>query len=198
MEELEVPSELPMWAVADNASNMRRGVRESRFDPFHCLNHWQQLAILDAFKEHRDQDADTTMGEVSDQCKRLAEHLHRSEASRKLLTAECKKVGHYPKSVPQANDTRWDSRHDNMKEVLYHEDCLVSLARQGKLMVKEQGVSYSLIPSHQEFNLIRAGVIILEKCRHTTKVSCCVVWYSALQCIIVQCIPAPYCLQVFE
>lgn len=109
------------------------------------------------------------MLDVSDKCKKLSDHLHRSELSRKLLTKECESVGHYPKSIPQANDTRWDSRHTNMEWVTYHKECLVRLARQGKLIVKDRdGVPQNLIPTLQEFNMINAGVTVLQKCKVTS------------------------------
>jgi hypothetical protein len=110
------------------------------------------------------------MLDVSDKCKRLAEHLHRADPSRKLLVAECEVSGHSPNSVAQANDTRWDSRLTNMQSVLYHEDCLLRLARKGKLVVKDkERVSHSLVPSIQEFQMAAAGVKILKLCQVTTK-----------------------------
>ena len=41
---------LPMFATADNAANMMRGIRLSMLDVYACVNHTQQLAILDDFK----------------------------------------------------------------------------------------------------------------------------------------------------
>ena len=46
-----------------------------------------------------------------------------------------------------------------MEDVLYHEKCFMSLASQGKLKVKpREGPAYSLIPTLEEFRIIRAGV----------------------------------------
>ena len=44
-EKLELPTSLPMWGVADNASNMVKGLNLSIADLYTCLCHTQQLAI---------------------------------------------------------------------------------------------------------------------------------------------------------
>ena len=41
---------LPMFATVDNAANMLRGIRLSMLDVYACVNHTQQLAVLDSFK----------------------------------------------------------------------------------------------------------------------------------------------------
>ena len=112
MDKLEVSTSLPRFAVSDNASNMVKAINQSGFELYTCLNHTQQLAILDAFKEPTDNN--DTMQSASDTCKRLAKHLHKSPLSNMLLEAECEEKNHYPKAIPQANDTRWDSRCNNM------------------------------------------------------------------------------------
>ena len=138
---------------------------------FSCLNHTQQLAIMDTFKEFKTLEDGMTMLEISDKCKKLAEHIKRADPARKLLLDECQAVGHHPKSIPQANDTRWDSRHSNMEGVLYHEECLVRLARQRKLIIKDSnGDTVNLIPTLDEFRLIEAGVEMLKLCKDTTKI----------------------------
>ena len=70
-----------------------------------CNCHTQQLAILDTFEEINDEE-DLTMLEASDTCKRLAQHLHKSPLAKMLLEHECQTTNHYPKSIPQANETR--------------------------------------------------------------------------------------------
>ena len=106
LDTLELSADLPLWGVSDNAANMLRAMRLSLLQIFSCLCHTQQLAVLDTFKLYKDSLTDVTMLDVSDKCKRLAEHIKRSEPSRKLLTAECEQVGHHPNTIPQANDTR--------------------------------------------------------------------------------------------
>ena len=55
--------------------------------------------------------------------------------------------------IHQANDGRWDSRFQNMKDVLYHEECLLNLAAKGKLRVKKKGEQpRSLVPTPEAFN----------------------------------------------
>ena len=140
MDTLKLDPDLPMWGVSDNAANMLRAMRLSRLETYACLCHRQQLGILDTFKIYRDILTDFTMLDVSDKCKRLAEHFRRSEPSRKLLQAECLEVGHNPNTFPQANDTRWDSRCSNMSGVVYHKDCLINLAKKGELVVKDKAL----------------------------------------------------------
>ena len=114
---------------------------------------------------------DYTLLDVSDKCKDLASHLHKSPVGKLLLESECEKVCHYPKNISQANDTRWDSRCTNMEDVFYHKTCLMSLASKGKLKVKpKDGPAYSLIPTLEEFRMIKASVDVLSIVKRTTKV----------------------------
>ena len=160
----------PLFATSDNASNMVRGLGLSMLEMYGCVNHTQQLGILDSFKAFKG-DLDYTMLDVSDKCKDLASHLHKSPLSSKLLGSECNRLGHSSKVIHQANDTRWDSRCQNMEDVLFHEQCLLSLAGQGKLKVKpKDGPAYSLVPSIEEFRMLKAAVKVLKVCKITTKV----------------------------
>ena len=96
------------------------------------------------------------MEDISSKCKELASNIHHGTVGKMLLAEECKHTGHAPKTIHQANDTRWDTRHQNMSDVLYHEQCLLSLATQGKLRVKKKGEpAYSLVPSPEEFRMMR-------------------------------------------
>ena len=111
------------------------------------------------------------MLDASDKCKDLASHLHKSTLGKMLLEHECKKFGHSAKVINQANDTRWDSRCQNMEDVLHHEQCLLSLASKGKLKVEPKNEpAYSLVPSIDEFRLVKAAVKVLKVCKITTKV----------------------------
>ena len=62
------------------------------------------------------------MKDISSKCKELASNSHHGTVGKMLLAEEFKHTGHAP------NDTRWDTRHQNMSDVLYHERCLLSLA----------------------------------------------------------------------
>ena len=111
------------------------------------------------------------MLDASDKCKDLASYFHKSPLGTMLLEHECQKFGHSAKVIHQANDTRWDSRCQNMEDVLHHEQCLLSLAGKGKLKVKpKEGPAYSLVPSIDEFRLVKAAVRVLKVCKVTTKV----------------------------
>lgn len=155
--------------MSDNASNMKKGVGSSMFDLYLCCCHTQQLAILDTFQEFEGDTLGVTMLTASETCKRLAAHLHKSNLGKMLLEAECLESGHYPKVIPQANDTRWDSRHSNFEGVNYHQDCLLRLARKGKLKVKKDKQVISLVPTIEEFELIETAIKVLKICQVTTK-----------------------------
>ena len=147
------------------------GVGSSLFDLYLCCCHTQQLAILDSFKEFEGEGGEgVTLLAASDTCKRLAAHLHKSNIGKMLLEEECKESGHYPKVIPQSNDTRWDSRFSNMEGVIYHQDCLLRLARKGKLKVKRDKQVVSLVPTMEEFDLIETGIKVLKVCQVTTKI----------------------------
>ena len=162
--------DLPKFAVSDNAANMKKGISSSLFDLYLCCCHTQQLAVLDTFKEFHGDSLGVTLLSASNTCKRLAAHLHKSNIGKLLLEEECKETGHNPKVIPQSNDTRWDSRYSNMEGVQYHQDCLLRLARKGKLKMKVDKQVVSLVPSIEEFELIDTGVQVLKICRDTTKV----------------------------
>ena len=110
------------------------------------------------------------MQAASETCKRLASHLHKSNIGKMLLEEECKESEHFPKVIPQSMDVRWDSKYSNMDGVLYHQDCLLRLARKGKLKVKRDKQVVSLVPTMEEFDLIETAVKVLKVCQVTTKI----------------------------
>ena len=111
------------------------------------------------------------MEDKAAKCQKLAAHLKRSDNSRKLLHAECELVDHQPNEIPLANDTRWDSTHSCMAGFLYHEQCLLGMARKGHFRFENaDGAVSDLVPSINDFRVIEAGVEILEKCKITTKI----------------------------
>ena len=168
-EKLKLAANLPKFGVSDNAANMKKGLGSSLLELYLCCCHTQQLAVLETFKQF-EADSSTTLLSASDTCKRLSAHLHKSNLAKMLLQEECKETGHFPKVIPQANETRWDSRYSNMMGVIYHQDCLMRLARKGKLKVKKDKQVVSLIPTMEEFLLIDAGAEVIKVCQDTTKV----------------------------
>ena len=185
-DKLDLPTSLPKWAVADNASNMVKGLNMSVADLYTCCCHTQQLAIGsflesfsflfflfigDSFKAFKDAGDPESMLDKAEKCKKLAAHIKRAEVSRKLFHKECELSGHHPNAIPVANETRWDSAFTNMKGVLYHKPCLLRLAQQGHLRMEDsEGQIVDLIPSPNDFLIIEAGVEILESCKITTKI----------------------------
>ena len=100
--ELDLESK-PLFANSDNAV-------------YGCVCYWHQLAILDTFKEFKDEEEFYTLEDASDKCKYLASNLHQGTVGKMLLETECKKNGHAAKVIHQANDPRWDSRLQNVKD----------------------------------------------------------------------------------
>ena len=88
----------PLFATSDNASNMVRGLGLSMLEMYGFVNHTQQLGILDSFKAFKG-DLDYTMLDVSDKCKDLASHLHKSPLVSKLMGSECNRLGHSSKVI---------------------------------------------------------------------------------------------------
>ena len=56
-----------------------------------------------------------------------------------------------------------------MEGILYHEECLMRLARKGKLTKKVDGHTISMVPSISNFRMIKGGVKVLKICKATTK-----------------------------
>ena len=146
-------------------------VSRSIVEFYSCCCHKQQLGINDAFKKFKNDKDGDSMQDVADKCRKLAAHLKRADNSRKLLYAECERTGHNPNAVPIANDTRWDSTHSCMEGVLYHEECLLNMARRGELDIEDsEGNRSNYIPSVENFHMIQAGVKVLKICKITTKI----------------------------
>ena len=57
-----------------------------------------------------------------------------------------------------------------MEGVHYYQNCLLRLARKGKLKVKVDKQVVSLVPYIEEFELIETGVNVSKICRDITKV----------------------------
>ena len=55
------------------------------------------------------------MEDISSKCEELASNIHHGTVGKMLLAEEFRHSGHAP------NDTRWDTRHQNMSDVLYYE-----------------------------------------------------------------------------
>ena len=58
----------------------------------------------------------------------------------------------------------------------YHQDCLLRLARRGKLKVKKDKQVVSLVPTMEEFELIATAIKVLKVCqvqpRHSNRKLC--------------------------
>ena len=155
MDIMSIGQEVHKTCVLDNAANMLLGVRLSELNSYGCNIHWQQLGIKNTFENVRG------MTKALKTCQALATHLHKSDVDNKLLAAECQKQDHYPKSIKAYQETRWDSQWTCMDSVMYHEECLESLAKEGHLV--------GIVPTISEFLLIKGARKVLEECKITTK-----------------------------
>ena len=89
----------PLFETSDNAANMQKGIRLSMLEVYGCVCHWQQLAIIDTFKEFKDEEEFYTLEDASETCKNLASNLHQGTVGKMLLETECKKNGHAAKVI---------------------------------------------------------------------------------------------------
>ena len=123
---LKLPDTLPLFGTYHNVANMIKALAQTTremYTQYSCNNHWQQLAIQDGFKQFKGSDyiEEQTLLDCFFTSKRLATHLHKSSLAKMWMDHECQVTGHSPNAIHQANDTKWDSRCDNMEDVLYHE-----------------------------------------------------------------------------
>ena len=68
---LMVSASLPKWGVSDNASNIVKALNQSILELFRCLNHTQQLCIIDTMKALKSCEGHT-MEDTATGCKKLA------------------------------------------------------------------------------------------------------------------------------
>ena len=122
LEELNLPADLPMYCVNDQARNMKLAVKLSkRLDQYSCNNHILQCAVRDSF------GMTAGMDDAMQICKDLASLTHQATVAAELLESESDAQGINFRQLRQSVDTRWNSELDCMASVLHLKSAIISL-----------------------------------------------------------------------
>lgn len=103
IDNFELPEDVDMWSVHDNAANVRLAVSMSDLVEFTCKNHTIQLSVNDAFAEC------TGMQAAVDSCKSLATLTHKSSMASEAIKKECEELDIDFQTLKPDCPTRWDS-----------------------------------------------------------------------------------------
>ena len=161
IEQLELDSlSAPMYAINDNASNMQKSIRESRYlQQYLCDIHTLQLGVEDTFAEV------DGMAEVLKKCKALAKLTHTSTTvAYQQLKSQCTKLGVRFRKLKNPNSTRWNSAYTNMDSILLLKTVLQSLFEDDET---NTWPSFALTVS--EWKLIQGAVTVLKPFLLVTK-----------------------------
>ena len=150
--------------VTDSTSNMVKTrdilLEADDIDEAHgCCNHKGQNAIKDAIKESLD------VGKIIKKAKKLAKFFRKSGPSNNYLKAACNKTGHAYKRMKSSIDIRWNSEHDCLLRLLYHQECIEEMDRKRQL----DKVSKIML-NRNEWRVLEAIVSILKPVKIATKV----------------------------
>ncbi|XP_065668088.1 uncharacterized protein LOC136088319 [Hydra vulgaris] len=122
LEELNLPADLPIYCVNNQARNMKLAVKLSkRLDQYLCNNHILQCAVRDSF------GMTAGMDDALQTCKDLASLTHQSTVAAELLESESDAQGINFRQLCQSVDTRWNSELDCMASVLHLKSAIISL-----------------------------------------------------------------------
>ena len=104
IEDWELPRSIPVYALRDNSSNMKRAIDLSQalFD-LKCFAHNLQLAINDAVKEI------LGVQNMRTNSRRVVSHCHHSCQAAQKLHSEQKKLGREERELIINVVTRWNS-----------------------------------------------------------------------------------------
>ena len=152
MDPVDIPDDIPLISVNDNASNVKLAIALSRFNEYNCCNHSLQLAITDAFKEVEG------MTTALNCCKSLSSYTNRCSTALQLLKEECEKLGIDFTVLLQQIPTRWDSQLLCMQSVLKLKEAIISLSMRNEEFSAR-------CPSFNQWKLIEGAVEILQPFR---------------------------------
>ena len=111
--------DIALYAVNDNASNMKLGIRLSEnLIQYFCDIHTLQLGVEDTFREV------TGMGNLLKNCKALATFTHQSPVAQAALEKVAKQENIPFRKLKDPGDTRWDSQNDTMVSLLHIKDVI--------------------------------------------------------------------------
>ena len=150
--------------VTDSTNNMvktRRLLKEAEVidQEFGCSNHKIQNSIKDAIKDTN------SVGKLIAKAKKLSKHIRKSTVANNFLKAACCKSSHKFVRMKSCIDIRWNSEHDCLERLLYHQECLEYMDRKRQL----DKVSESML-NREDWRVLDAVVKILRPVKIATKV----------------------------
>ena len=157
LKELNLPADLPMYCVNDQARNMKLAVKLSkRLDQYLCNNHILQCAVRDSF------GMTAGMDDAFQTCKDLASLTHQSTVAAELLESESDAQGINFRQLRQSVDTRCNSELDCMASVLHLKSAIISLCA-------NEDIFSSKTTSASQWKSIEGAVEILAPLKEATE-----------------------------
>ena len=164
IEDIKVDNDVPVVIVSDGTANMLKtrkilkenGAVDLEFD---CNIHKLQNAVKDTNKETKG------MAKAVLKSKKLIKFFRKSPLASNRLKKACDKAGHKHKKILKWVDIRWNTEHDSLKRLLYHQECIQDMDRSRYL---DRVTKY--LPNREEWRQLEAAVEILEPVKTATKV----------------------------
>ena len=153
----EMPEEIPIYAVNDNAANAKLAISLSSMLEYLCNNHTLQLAIGDTFK------AAPGMQSAVNICKKIATFVHKSTTAEEMLEAKCIEIGCNYKKLVQSVETRWNSEYDCIISVINLKNAIINLS-----ITSELFYSYSL--TALQWETLEQACKLLKNFKVTTEI----------------------------
>ena len=152
--------DIEKYCVTDNAANMIKAIRESRYlERYPCDIHTLNLCVDNTFEQVEG------MNNVNKKCKALSKLTHQSTSvANEQLKAMCKKLGIKYKKLKNPNDTRWNSQYTNLESVLYLKTALQTLANED-----ETDLWSTLALTAAEWKMVQGAVTVLKPFLLATK-----------------------------
>ena len=149
--------DISLYAVNDNAANMKLGIRLSdNLIQYCCDIHTLQLAVDGTFREV------IGMENVLKKCKALATFTHQSTVALDALEKAARDENIPFRKLKNPGDTRWDSRYDTMISELHLKDVIK------KLCDENEDWSDKII-DRAGWKLLEGAVKILKPIKDTVK-----------------------------
>ena len=161
---VRVDQDVPVVLVTDGTANMVK-TREILSDNNHidlgmdCSIHKLQNAVKDTDKESKG------MARSVLKCKKMIKFFRKPTLASNRFKTACAKAGHKHKKIRKWIDIRWNTQHDSLKRLLYHQECIEDMDRSRYL---DKVNKY--IPSREEWRILQEAVEILEPVKSATKV----------------------------
>ena len=114
--------------ATDSTNNMKKARRLLQAsgiidEEVGCVNHKFQNSVKAAIKASKE------VKRIIAKAKKLSKHIKKSSLGKNRLVAACGKTGHQFKKIKSCVDIRWNSEHDCLQSLLYHQECLEEMDR---------------------------------------------------------------------